>query len=183
MSRLTLEIGVCCAVCPDRTVRTVLLAVILARVTVAAAVDKHADSYKVAHFELLDGCANLGNSTDDLVARHNGERLGAPVTVHGVDVGVADALKLDIDANVFRADIAAEDGVRAKLGSGVKCGIGACGVAHVPSVRVAESSARLLTPPFSGKRKAGAESVPRLFSCSVSLASNSRATRSSRERE
>ena len=53
--------------------------------------------------------ADLGDDTDDLVARHDRERLGTPVAVDGVDVGVADAGVLDLDEDVVGPDVAALD--------------------------------------------------------------------------
>jgi hypothetical protein len=120
----------------------VLLAVVLARNAFATAVDKNADADEVSDLEFLDGFAHLGNAPDYLVTRHYRVRLGAPVAIDSVDVGVANALELNIDANVVRLDVATKNGVRAKVGRGVECGIGACGVAHVPSVRGEEFSLR-----------------------------------------
>ena len=54
--------------------------------------------------------ADLGDDADDLVAGHDRERLGAPVAVDGVDVGVADAGVLDLDEDVVGSDVAALDG-------------------------------------------------------------------------
>jgi hypothetical protein len=110
----------------------VLLAAVFARGALTAAVDKDANTDEVTNLEFLDGCANFGDAPDNFVTRHNWVRLGAPVTIDSVDVGVADALELNIDAHILRADITAKNGVRAKVGRGVKCGVGACGVAHKP---------------------------------------------------
>ncbi|GMA86078.1 hypothetical protein GCM10025868_13280 [Angustibacter aerolatus] len=77
---------------------------------------------------LRDVGADLGDRADDLVAGHDREGLRAPVAVHGVDVGVADAGVLDRDEHVVRADLAALDG---RGGQGLPgCGGGVGGDAH-----------------------------------------------------
>jgi hypothetical protein len=54
--------------------------------------------------------SDLGDDADDLVAGDDGEGLGPPVAVDGVDVGVADAGVLDLDEDVVRADVPPLDG-------------------------------------------------------------------------
>jgi hypothetical protein len=92
----------------------VLLATILAAHTFPAAIDKNADTDEVSHGKLLHGCANLGNTPNNLMPRNHWVRLGPPVTVHGVNVRVANALKVDVNANIFCADIAAKNRERAQ---------------------------------------------------------------------
>jgi hypothetical protein len=92
----------------------VLFAAILAAITYATAVDKNADTDEVSHLKLLDGCPDLGNTPNNLMPRNHWVRLGPPVTVHGVNVRVANALKVDVNANIFCADIAAKNRQRAQ---------------------------------------------------------------------
>ena len=101
------------AVAVDRAVglrvarQAVLLLAGLAVLALAAGVDHAADADAVARRERRDLRADLGDDAGDLVARDR--RVGdlAPLAAGEVDVGVADAAELDVDADVLRADRAA----------------------------------------------------------------------------
>jgi hypothetical protein len=82
-----------------------------------------ADADEVAWLDAADGLgADADSDADDLVARDDRERLWAPVTVDGVDVGVADAGVLDRDEDVVLTDRAALDGDRGqRLAGGRGC--------------------------------------------------------------
>jgi len=134
MRRLSLEIGIRSAVRPHWPVRAVLLTPVFTRHALTTTIDENTDSDPVANGKFGHSRPHFGNTSNDLVARHDGKGLRSPVTLDGVNVGVANALEFNVDTNVFGTHVTSKDCVRAKLGRGVKCGVGASGVGHSPSV-------------------------------------------------
>src|SRR3954462_15655192 len=74
----------------DHALGAVLLVAVAAVGALAARVLHAADAYTIPHLVAGDVGSDLGDDTDDLVPRYDGERLGSPVAVDRVDVGVAD---------------------------------------------------------------------------------------------
>ena len=105
-------------------VEAVLLVAVAAVGALAAGVDHAADADTVTDPVAGDVGADLGDDTHDLVSRHDGERLGSPVAVDGVDVGVTDPGVLDLDEDVVRADVAAFDDGRGQGLAGGGSGVG-----------------------------------------------------------
>jgi hypothetical protein len=93
----------------DHAGQAVLLVAVAAVGAFPAGVHHAADPDPVPDLMAGDLGADLGDDSDDLMSRHDGERLRTPVAVDGVDVGVADAGVLDLDEYVVGADVAAFD--------------------------------------------------------------------------
>ncbi|MNR10547.1 hypothetical protein D3C85_1268040 [compost metagenome] len=95
----------------------------------AAGVDHAADAGVVAHLELADVLADLGDPADDLMARHHGIHGIAPVPARLVQVGMADAAVEDFDQYVVVARFAAGEIERDERGVGAVGGV-ASGLDH-----------------------------------------------------
>ena len=92
-------------------------------------IDQAADARQVARLELGDGRADLGDPTDDLVARHNRIDRGhdaAPLVAHRVEVGMADAAEEDLDLHVAFGRIATRDRGGGQRRSRTGRGVGFC---------------------------------------------------------
>lgn len=88
----------------------VLLQAGLAVVALPAGVDHAADTHAVAHGELGDSGAGLGDDSGDLVAGDHREDALSPAVAGLVDVRVADTGELDVDQDVELTDRASLDG-------------------------------------------------------------------------
>ena len=108
----------------DHAVGAVLLVAVAAVGALAARVDHAADADAVADLVRGDVGAGFGDDADDLVAGYDGEGLGSPVAVDGVDVGVADAGVLDRDEDVVGSDLATLDGGGGQRLAGGGCCVG-----------------------------------------------------------
>src|ERR1019366_7926217 len=93
----------------------------LARRTNAAGIHQAADAGQIACGELRDGGTDLNHPPDDLVSRHDGILRHAPVVVHLMYVGVANAAIEDLDENIAIPRIAALERERRQRSLGL-CG-------------------------------------------------------------
>lgn len=73
----------------------------------AARIDQAANAREIADLEFGDLIADAGNAPDDFVAGHHRINGVAPFAAHLMDIGMADAAKLDFDENIARAKVAA----------------------------------------------------------------------------
>src|SRR5262249_51949549 len=85
--------------------------------------DHAADTGIVAGLELLDVGADGDYPPDDFVPGHHRENLGAPVGLHLVQIGVADAAVEDFDLDVARPRFSAFELERREV-----CVLFLCGV-------------------------------------------------------
>ena len=63
--------------------------------------------------------ADRGDPADDLVAGHQRIEAHPPLVADGVQVGVADAAKQDVDLHIRRAGVAALEGERLERSPGL----------------------------------------------------------------
>jgi hypothetical protein len=89
---------------------TVILQAHLAILANAAGIDHGADAGEIANLELSYGSANVRDPTDDFVTGDHRKNSRKPIVVYLMNVGVADARKLDGDDHVARQRIAALEG-------------------------------------------------------------------------
>jgi hypothetical protein len=97
-------------VCTGHTLAAVLLFAGQAGVALSAGVDEAADAHAVADFVLGDIRTHRGDDAGDFVSGDDRVLGSAPLVASGVDVGMADAGKFDVDENVQWTELAAFDG-------------------------------------------------------------------------
>ena len=101
-----------------------LLVVGFAHLARAAGADHAAHAHAVAHLELGDAGADLGDGADELVAGHERVGHGAPLAAGGVDVGVADARVDDVEVDLTLARFADVDLQGVELGGSIVTAVG-----------------------------------------------------------